>query len=393
MSIRPPYPSVAEVEAFCTENAGREVLQLRLKKSKSPHFDILLNQLEVRSQMSDRYGPLIECPGYVFPPKSKLSQASSCATALWRGRELRKTLPQGSRIWDVTGGSGADTWGIEQAGFKTLVTEPDTTLAALHVHNAQTLAWEREVHAVASESFTPKVPVDALYVDPSRLDADGKRVYHPKDCFPNPLTELPRWLELSQHVWIKLSPMVDPDEVLQWFPNAQKVFLISVNREMKEVLVHVTRSRPGHTERVAVDLHTDGTERYRFRIDPQIPKPNLAPPNSYLYDADAALVAGRGVPSLAEAFEMHQLHPESRLLTSDVLHSAFPGRVFQVTALHPPFKGDWPEGASVVVRGYPEKADTIRKRMKLKENAEHYLLATVWGENERGFIAARRIGA
>ncbi|NDH90271.1 MAG: SAM-dependent methyltransferase, partial [Flavobacteriia bacterium] len=47
---------------------------------------------------------------------------------------------------------------------------------------------------------------------------------------------------------------------------------------------------------------------------------------------------------------------------------------------------------SVVVRGYPEKAEHIRKRLKLKENAEHYLLATVWG-NERGFIAARRLGA
>jgi hypothetical protein len=343
--------------------------------------------------MSERFGPLIACEGYLFPSKNKLSQASSCATALWRGRELSKTLPLGSRIWDATGGSGVDTWGMEQAGFKTLVTEPDASLAAFHVHNAQTLASEREVHAVASEDFTPKVPVDALYVDPSRLDADGKRVYHPKDCFPNPLTELPRWLELSQHVWIKLSPMVDPDEVLQWFPNAQKVFLISVNREMKEVLVHVTRDRPGHTERVAVDLHTDGTERYRFRIDPQIPKPSLALPGAYLYDADAALVAGRGIPSLAQTFELQQLHPESRLLTSDVFHAEFPGRVFQVTTLHPPFKGDWPEGASVVVRGYPDKAEQIRKRMKLKENAEHYLLATVWGENERGFIAARRIGA
>ncbi|NDD36491.1 MAG: hypothetical protein EBZ26_09360, partial [Flavobacteriia bacterium] len=83
----------------------------------------------------------------------------------------------------------------------------------------------------------------------------------------------------------------------------------------------------------------------------------------------------------------------SRLLTSDSLHLDFPGRVFQVDALHAPFKGDWPFGASVVVRGYSEKADSIRKRMKLKENAEHYLLATVWGENERGFIAARRLGA
>jgi len=393
MALSPTFPSASEVEAFCAENVGKEPLQLRLKKSKPPQFETLLNQLEVRSQMSERFGPLIECPGYVFPPKSKLSQASSCATALWRGRELGLTLTKGSRIWDVTGGSGVDTWGLEMAGFHTLVTEPDRGLAALHVHNARILEVEREVHGVASEQFTPEVPVDALYVDPSRLDTDGKRVYHPKDCFPNPLVELPRWLEQAENVWIKLSPMVDPDEVLHWFPNVQAVYLLSVHREMKEVLVHVTRQPNLAPGRSAIDLYPDGTERYRFAIDPQAQKPTLDHPRTYLYDADAALVAGRGIPTLAETFAMQQLHPDSRLLTSHVLHTDFPGRVFQVDGIHAPFKGDWPNGASVVVRGYPDKADSIRSQMKLKENAEHYLLATVWGETERGFIAARRVGA
>mgnify|MGYP003330708262 FL=1 len=393
MAFPETFPSAAEVEAFCAENTGKDALRLRLKKDKLPHFSILVDQLEVRSQMSERFGPLIICQGYLFPSKSKLSQASSCATALWRGRELGLTLASGSRIWDVTGGSGVDTWGLEGAGFQTLVTEPDVTLAALHAHNAQALGTLREVHAMASEHFSPQKPLDAIYVDPSRMDGAGKRVYHPKDCLPNPLTELPLWLELAEHVWIKLSPMVDADEVLHWFPNAHTIYFLSVNREMKEVFVHVTSQPATAPERVAIDLFHDGAERYRFAIDSKAPKPALAPPNTYLYDADAALVASRGIPSLAQAFELYQLHPESRLLTSDALHLDFPGRVFHMDAIHPPFKGDWPDGASVVVRGYPDKAEQIRKRMKLKENAEHYLLATVWGENERSFIAARRIGA
>ncbi|HBJ71868.1 MAG TPA: hypothetical protein DDY62_05785 [Cryomorphaceae bacterium] len=62
-------------------------------------------------------------------------------------------------------------------------------------------------------------------------------------------------------------------------------------------------------------------------------------------------------------------------------------------AIHPPYQGTWPKGASVVVRGYPDTADRIRKRLRLPENAEHYLLATVWGDKELGFIAARRLWA
>jgi len=392
MSHLPPFPTAATVAKFCAENAGKNVLDLRLKKGKSLDFECLINQLEVRSQMSERFAPLIERPGYLFPSKTRLSQASSCATAAWRGQELAKHLPVGARIWDVTGGSGIDTWGLEEAGFRTLVTEPDPELAALHVHNASILGTAREVHACASEGFTPSEALDAIYVDPSRLDESGKRVYHPADCFPNALTELPRWLSLAPVVWIKLSPMVDPDEALTWFPGTRTLCLLSVGREMKEVLLHIQAGSCEHPSRIAVDLHTDGSEHYRVAINPKVAKPSLSTPKTYLYDADAALVAGRAIPSLAADYGLQQLHPESRLLTSDVVHLDFPGRVFQVDALHPPFKGDWPFGASVVVRGYPEKADQIRKRMKLKENAEHYLLATVWG-NERGFIAARRLGA
>ncbi len=50
----------------------------------------------------------------------------------------------------------------------------------------------------------------------------------------------------------------------------------------------------------------------------------------------------RAAPSPAAAgYGLQQLHPECRLLTSDTLYLDFPGRVFQVDALHPPFKGDW----------------------------------------------------
>lgn len=393
MSSLPPFPAATTIEQFCAENAGKNLLDLRLKRGKSPDFELLINQLEVRDQMSERFGALIERSGYLFPPKVRLSQASSCATAKWRGKELAKHLPVGARVWDVTGGSGIDTWGLEEAGFRTLVTEPDAELAALHVHNASVLGVQREVHACASEGFTTSEALEAIYVDPSRLDESGKRVYHPADCFPNALTELPRWLSLAPNLWIKLSPMVDPDEALTWFPGTRALYLLSVGREMKEVFLHVQDDRSENPQRIAVDLLADGSERYRVAIDTQAPKPSLSVPRTYLYDADAALVAGRAIPSLAAGYGLQQLHPESRLLTSDSLHLDFPGRVFQVDALHAPFKGDWPFGASVVVRGYPEKADHIRKRMKLKENAEHYLLATVWGENERGFIAARRLGA
>ncbi len=157
---------------------------------------------------------------------------------------MAKQLHGGACVWDVTGGSGIDTWGLEEAGFRTLVTEPNPELAALHAHNAAALGVPREIHPCASEDFHAfRSPETGSMWIPSRLDESGKRVYHPADCFPNALTELPRWLRLAPDVWIKLSPMVDPDEALTWFPGTRTIYLLSVGREMKEVLLHVQDDR------------------------------------------------------------------------------------------------------------------------------------------------------
>ena len=104
-------------------------------------------------------------------------------------------------------------------------------------------------------------------------------------------------------------------------------------------------------------------------------------------------MAARGIPTIASHFNLAQLHPESRLLTSDQFFSDFPGRIFELESIHAPFENAWPEGASVVVRGFPEKAEMVRKRMRLKENSEHYLLATCWLDGQRGFLRARRKSA
>ncbi len=393
MTDRLPFPTAEQVVTFCHENRGMALHSLRLKAEKDPLAPCLIDQVQVRREMSERFGPLIKCPGYLFPSKSRLSQASSCATAIWKAAELCKTLPKAPRIWDATGGSGVDTWAFEMAGARTVVTEPDPYLADLHRHNASILGTDRIVMTAASEGIIPPVPVDAIYVDPSRMDASGNRVYHPADCQPNPLQEMSHWLSQAPWVWLKLSPMVDPDEALRWFPTTHTLFTVSVQREVKEVLLAIGRAPAQRPERWAIDLDPQGGVHYGVALDANATAPPLSAPRAYLYDADAAVVAGRGLPTAAARYGLAQLHPQSRLLTSDALHLDFPGRVFAVDAIHPPYQGTWPKGASVVVRGYPDTADRIRKRLRLPENAEHYLLATVWGDKELGFIAARRLWA
>ncbi|KRO68541.1 MAG: hypothetical protein ABR88_00155 [Cryomorphaceae bacterium BACL7 MAG-120322-bin74] len=392
MSKAPLYPSADEVTIFWNENQRVPAFRLRLKRPSSAHLSCLIDQWEVRLEMSDRFGALLKMPGYLFPGRAKLQQASSSATALWKATQLRLLFPDANKMWDVTGGSGIDTWGFEQVGMHCWVTEPNQDLAALHRHNAGILGTDRQVIECTAEAYQPPHAFDLIYADPSRMDLHGQRVYHPADCHPNPLTELDRWLSFAPWILLKLSPMVDPDAALKWFPTCHQLWTLSMKREVKEVLLLIGRKKPAtEVQRHAVDVHPDGAENYHFILDQSVSASSLGEPKTYLYDPDAALVAARALPSLAVRFALTPLHPEARLLTSDVLVTDFPGRIFQVVALHPPFQGEWPQGASVVVRGFPEKAETIRKRMKLKENTEHYLIATYWGDNIKGFIQARRM--
>lgn len=388
------FPSATDIDRFYRENTGIEVFRLRLKRPKVAHQDVLIDQVEVRREMSERFGPLIEVPGYIFPSKTRLAQASSCQTAGWKAKKLCHYLDSTPIIWDVTGGSGIDTWGFEQHGAIVHVTEVDAALVDLHRHNGQLLNSERAVHFQPAETFEVTRPFSAIYADPSRIDPQGERVYHPSESAPNPLSELPTWFRAAPWVMIKLSPMVDPEEALRCFPSCRFLWTLSVKREVKEVLLlchqEIQATLP---ERWAVDIDLQGVERFAWKIEADRPAPSLSAPKTFLYDADAALVAARGIPTIASHFNLAQLHPESRLLTSDKFFSDFPGRIFELESIHAPFENAWPEGASVVVRGFPEKAEMIRKRMRLKENAEHYLLATCWLDGQRGFLRARRKSA
>ncbi|MDG1253197.1 MAG: hypothetical protein P8N56_05910 [Schleiferiaceae bacterium] len=388
------FPSPRDVERFCIDHNGHEPFRLRLKRPKIDFQDILTDQLVVRQEMSERFKRLIDTPGYLFPSKSYLAQASSCQTALWKADKLLAYLRPKPSIWDATGGSGVDSWAFEHLGARLIVTEVDPHLALLHTHNSQVLGSQRAVYQIRAEDFDLDQSFAAIYVDPSRLDHRGQRVYHPADSLPNPLTELPKWFGAAPWVMIKLSPMVDSAEALRCFPSCRFVWTLSVKREVKELLLLChAESSSAAPEHWAVDLLGNGAERYAWKIDSACHAPSLSAPKRYVYDADASIIAARGVPTVAAHFHLEQLHPEARLLTSDHFYPEFPGRIFELESIHTPFEDAWPDGASVVVRGFPEKAEMIRKRMRLKENAEHYLLATCWLDGQRGFLRARRKSA
>lgn len=387
------FPSPNEIDKFKKENTGKTIEELRLKYSRSSNFRIHIDQLEICQKMSQRFPKLINRKDYIFPKASLLSQASSEATARWRSTYMSTIHPL-TNILETNGGSGIDTWGLEQAGAKNIdICETNESLCQVMYHNSIGSDSNRNIFNADVANFKPKKTYDWIYADPSRIDPDGKRVFHPEKYSPNPLDLIKKWEDWASYVAIKLSPMLDPQQVLIWFTNCKYLITLSVQKEVKELIMISSKARATQPKRFAVDINNEGIENYRILIQTGIKYNSTEEPSAFLYDPDPVIVASNGVPFVAKKWNLKTLHISSRILTSSDYHSGFPGRIFKVIRKEKPYSSDWPIGASVVSRNFPENNDEIRKRLKCKENKEHFLFAYEDTSGNKWFLRCQRIFA
>ena len=150
------FPSPEEIYKFKKENAGKTIQELRLKYGQSSNFQVHIDQLEIRQKMSQRFPKLINRKDYNFPKASLLSQASSEATALWRSTYMSR-IQSLTNILETNGGSGIDTWGLEQAGAKNIdICEIYESLCQVMYHNSIGSASNRNIFNVDVANFKAK---------------------------------------------------------------------------------------------------------------------------------------------------------------------------------------------------------------------------------------------
>ncbi|MEY4460441.1 MAG: hypothetical protein RL429_430 [Bacteroidota bacterium] len=334
-------------------------------------------------------------PDFAPPPSANAEQASSQATALWRGRWLRdhtdapKEGPLARRALDLTGGSGIDCWGLEHAGFSVTAVEPDAHLVELLRWNGQRLGRTVISGSAENQSFEHDA-FDWVFVDPSRREATG-RVALSDLGQPDPKINLRSWQHWGQQVALKLSPMLDANEVARWFPEAEELCYVSIRREVKELVVRIPRQKKHEAQVVAVSIDEDGRELLRWTTDRSALPTRASEVQTFLFDPDPALAASGGAASWAAAHGLQSLHPDSRLYTAEVRHELPGCRVFRVDSIHAVPPRDL-GSASVVARAFPERADVLRRRLRLAEDSERFLFATrLAGSPAHVYIVATRL--
>jgi len=99
----------------------------------------------------------------------------------------------------------------------------------------------------------------------------------------------------------------------------------------------------------------------------------------YLYEPNTSILKGGAFKSIADKYGLLKIHPSTHLYTSEDIIPHFPGRIFKIESMTKSdlksLKKHFPEmKANIILRNYPATVDELKKKTKLIEGGEKYLI-------------------
>ncbi len=366
---------------FIRSNLKADPVALSLKFQGDAHKRFLIGQIRAHQQIRKKvpawYGTLqLRLPGSL-----PLQQASSEDTS-----RLKASLISGDHLLDITGGLGIDSFFLSASFNHTTYVEKDPELAQLAEHNFKVL--KSPIHVMCDDGIEVLRTSDAdvVYADPYRRDEHNQKMVSFSSCQPDVTGHLDLFCRTGRTSLIKASPMLDINEGLRQLEQVHEVWVISVRNECRE-LIFVLRENSSEPLIRTFNLTPVQTESFQFSQKAGGALPALAMPGSYLYEPNASVLKARGQDRLAVENDLHKLHPQSNFFTSEELLSRFPGKIFTVQEVLKPWDKKLKGGRfNVISRNFPEKANIIEQKLKLKPDKSRYLIATRLQNGEYSFI-------
>lgn len=387
----------SEQKQFIASHETEDVCKLALRFSGAD-MPFLLAQIAGRQIARQKIPTWYANPEIVYPPHLSLEQASSEATARYK----RSLLPVGKRRFvDLTGGMGVDFSFLSASFTDAVYVEQNPELCRIASHNFSVLGLKNAtVQNVAAELFLRQTDgTDVVYIDPSRRNDAGHKVFRIQDCTPNVAEIGALLLEKSDAVWIKYSPMLDISLAVKTLESVRRVYVISVDNECKELLFELSCDG-GECAYHAVNLMKNGrVDLFSFCVsDKQAVVPQFAAlPGEYLYEPNASVLKAGAFNTVSTAFGVKKIHRNSHLYTSDELVADFPGRIFRVRRFFAPNKKNIRSllsetgKANISVRNFPASVAEIRRQSGLKEGGDVYLFATTLADESKVWVVCEKV--
>lgn len=371
--------------AHDADDLGKLALARERYASEVEDFDLALTTLEVRRKLRSKVPEWYSVPGLRYPFRISGEQCSSSETAFYKASVAARA---GSRIADLTGGLGVDSWAFSKVASEVLYNEMKSELAAAAEHNFRALGVTNvkvrsfELSVIPGESHTNLSLIldgfepDVIFLDPARRADDDRKVFRLEDCTPNVLELLPDLLEAAPYVLLKLSPMADITLAVKQLGSVREVHVVASGGECKELLLLLERGYDGKYETV---IYENGSI-IPIAADGSFLKPvTTLGGDRYLFEPGKALLKA-GAFDLPCRFGLEKIGRHTHLYTGQVPEELKPfGKCFEILEVLPlnnktirDLGARYPQ-ASVTARNIPLTSDQLRKKLAVKDGGTHHI--------------------
>jgi hypothetical protein len=375
----------ADFQQFVQDHLNEDPALLLFKHQGKVFFDLkaAVQQISARQKASKKLPSWSSDPRIIFPASISLEQSSSEETARFKARNLT-----GKLMIDLTGGFGVDSYFLSEGFEFAIYCEQQDELAEIGANNLELLAPGKfVVFRGDGLDFLEKSTehFDLIYADPARRGKGNQKLYRLQDCEPDLVSTWELMKSKSDRILIKASPMLDISQALTELPDIQKVRVISVKNEVKELLLEWSKrtenSKSSQVEIEVVDLG-EKENHFNFSLFEESKAESIfGEAENYLIEPLSALLKAGAFKSFGQRFGLKKLEKNSHLYTSSSLPKEIPGRVFEIfEEIHPKkevSKKLFPSGkVNVITRNYATGSEELKKKLGLKDGGEDFLIGT-----------------
>ncbi len=385
----------AEFRLFVQDHLSEDPALLLLKYHRKVDFDLkeAVQQISARQKAAKKLPEWIENPDLIFPASISLEQSSSEVTAKYKAENLSSIL-----MIDLTGGFGVDSFYLSQKFEKAIYCERQSELFQLSKHNLELLnPGKFEFFEGDGLEFIQNTNrhFDLIYADPARRGSGNQKLYKLQDCEPDVVNAWSLLKQKANKILLKVSPMLDLTQAWNELPDIQKIRVVSVKNEVKEVLLFWEKTEDSEAKKIeVVDLESNFP---RFEFDPkeeENAKSKFGEAEKYLVEPISGILKAGAFSLFGKRYGLRKLEKNSHLYSGDMIPDEIPGRVFEVIQEISPKKQEikslFPSGkVNVICRNYVTGAEELKKKLNLKDGSEDFLIGTKTGSGYKVFWCKR----
>ena len=414
--------------------------KLALQASHYPDVDMpyALNQIQGWQTAQRKLPSWAACDGVVYPPHLNMEQCSSEPTARYKQQVARRwaeRIPNASRtsMTDLTGGFGVDFSFTSRCFDCATYVERNASLCEVVGANLPRLGIRNAtVECAEAEAVLEQMePQTMIFLDPARRDEHGAKTVLIADCTPDVCQLLPRLMEKSQFVMLKLSPMLDWHKaIVDLEGTVREVHIVSADGECKELLLVLASDGKPEVQVFCVDIQSrpDSEGQYPrsefvysiatnaqeeiVENNSKLENPTSAQPtnstfniqhstlppatnstfniqhSTFLFEPNASVMKAGCFDEIARVYGICAISRNSHLFLSDHEIDGFPGRIFVIDAVTTMNKRQLRQTlsgmkqANIAVRNFPLSVAELRKRLKLNDGGDTYIFATTTSDDD-----------